>query len=112
MKKIIWIVVIIVMLVGTGVYFAVNRQSSLPVSQITNFEECAQTGYPILESYPAQCRTPDGKHFVEDIVKGTLPPPGPITISGSITCLPKKGSGPQTMECAIGLKGLDGQHFC
>ncbi len=36
---------------------------------------------------------------------------GPITVKGEITCLPKKGSGPQTLECAIGLKGLDGQYY-
>lgn len=63
------------------------------------------------ESYPRQCWTPDGKHFVEDTTKGPLPIPGPITVSGEITCLPKKGSGAQTMECAIGLKALDGRHY-
>lgn len=78
---------------------------------ISSFEECARAGYMVGESNPRQCWTPDGKHFVEDIVKGALPPPGPITISGSITCLSKKGSGPQTMECAIGLKGLDGRDY-
>lgn len=35
---------------------------------ITNFEECAKI-YPVMESYPAQCRTPDGKHFVQTISK-------------------------------------------
>ena len=35
----------------------------------------------------------------------------PITVRGEITCLPKKGSGPQTAECAIGLKGQDGKHY-
>jgi len=31
--------------------------------EITTFEECAAAGYPIMESYPEQCRTPDGKNF-------------------------------------------------
>jgi len=35
--------------------------------QITNFEECVNAGNPVMESYPRQCRTPDGKHFVETI---------------------------------------------
>jgi hypothetical protein len=35
--------------------------------QITNFKECADAGNPIMESYPQQCRTPDGKTFVEEI---------------------------------------------
>ena len=34
---------------------------------ITTFEECAAAGYPIMESYPEQCRTPDGRTFVHDI---------------------------------------------
>jgi hypothetical protein len=38
-------------------------------------------------------------------------PPGPITVSGEITCLPKVGPGPHTMECAMGLKGTDGRHY-
>ncbi len=38
-------------------------------------------------------------------------PTGPITVSGEITCLPKRGTGSQTMECAIGLHGQDGKNY-
>ena len=34
---------------------------------ITNFEECAAAGNPVMESYPRQCRTTDGRLFVEEI---------------------------------------------
>ena len=34
---------------------------------IHSFEECAAAGNPVMESYPRQCRTADGKHFVEII---------------------------------------------
>ena len=37
------------------------------VESITNFEECIAAGNPAMESYPRQCRTEDGKHFVEII---------------------------------------------
>lgn len=37
--------------------------------------------------------------------------PTPITVQGEITCLPKKGSGAQTLECAIGLMGQDGKYY-
>lgn len=40
-----------------------------------------------------------------------MPVSGPITVSGKITCLPKTSSGPQTLECAIGLQGTDGRHY-
>lgn len=34
--------------------------------KITNFEECAAAGNPVMESYPKQCRA-DGELFVEEI---------------------------------------------
>ncbi len=38
-----------------------------PEKTINSFEECVAKGYPVLESYPRQCKTPDGKTFTEDI---------------------------------------------
>lgn len=38
--------------------------NSTPQPTVTSFEECAAAGYPIMESYPEQCRTPDGQTFV------------------------------------------------
>jgi hypothetical protein len=31
---------------------------------ILTFDDCAAAGYPVMESYPRQCRTPDGRTFV------------------------------------------------
>jgi len=39
--------------------------------EITNFEECVAAGYPILESYPRQCKTPDGRTFTGEIDETT-----------------------------------------
>ena len=36
-------------------------------SQIDSFEKCIAAGNPAMESHPRQCRTDDGKHFVEQI---------------------------------------------
>lgn len=36
-------------------------------SGIRSFEQCAAAGYPVMESYPEQCRTPDGRLFVRVI---------------------------------------------
>lgn len=36
-------------------------------STVESFEECVAAGNPVLESYPRQCRTDDGKNFVETI---------------------------------------------
>ena len=34
---------------------------------VTNYDECVAAGYPVMESYPMQCRTPDGRTFVSPI---------------------------------------------
>lgn len=43
------------------------RGWALDLSTISSFEECESAGNPVMESYPKQCRTLDGKHFVEQI---------------------------------------------
>lgn len=45
----------------------------------SNFEECVAAGNPVMESYPRQCRTPDGRNFVEDIASNPYPPSSPPT---------------------------------
>lgn len=40
------------------------------IQEINSFEDCVEAGYPILESYLAQCRTPEGKVFVEQVPRG------------------------------------------
>ena len=37
------------------------------VSPVESFAECAAAGFPIMESYPRQCRSTDGRIFREDI---------------------------------------------
>ncbi len=62
---------------------------------IASFEECVAAGYPVMESFPRQCRTPDGTVFTEDgsVRPGTggdsgdsgggafQTPAGPVTLS-------------------------------
>jgi len=43
-----------------------------PISSIDSFEECVAAGNPVMESYPRQCRTSVGKHFVESILEFSL----------------------------------------
>ncbi|OGZ42072.1 MAG: hypothetical protein A3C80_01490 [Candidatus Ryanbacteria bacterium RIFCSPHIGHO2_02_FULL_45_43] len=47
---------------------------------ITSFEACADAGYPIMESYPEQCRTPDGRLFVKNLADGTSGVKGTILL--------------------------------
>lgn len=79
MKKqiVIFVVGLVVILAAGGVVYyykfyktvppsGVNENQNIPVSTITNFEECAAAGNPVMESYPRQCRA-NGQNFTENI---------------------------------------------
>ncbi|MEW6723053.1 MAG: hypothetical protein AB1324_07355, partial [Candidatus Micrarchaeota archaeon] len=34
--------------------------------EINSFDDCVDAGYPVMESYPRQCRTPDGRTFISE----------------------------------------------
>lgn len=61
----IFIVVGIVVLVGIvgGGYYFIQQQK---IKNINSFEECAKV-YPVMESYPARCATPDGRSFTQEL---------------------------------------------
>lgn len=40
--------------------------TKIPSPTINSFDDCAKY-YPVMESYPEQCRTPDGRHFVRPL---------------------------------------------
>jgi len=69
MKKNILLSLIIIVIFGVIFYFATQRKIEAPsvVSGISTFEECVAAGYPVQESYPERCTTPDGKTFTRDI---------------------------------------------
>lgn len=67
MKKICWLVLIISLILAGAIWFFSQDKKEQENQKITNFEECGVAGYPIMESYPRQCRTSDGKTFTEDI---------------------------------------------
>ena len=62
---------IIALLVLLGIGMSVYEQTAPPGEEeevvINSFEECVAAGNPVMESYPEQCRTEDGLHFVRDI---------------------------------------------
>jgi len=72
MSRGVWIII------SAGVVVAVLASVLLRVSQeqdtVSSFQECADAGNPIMTSHPRQCRTPDGRHFVEDNAVVPTPP--------------------------------------
>jgi hypothetical protein len=81
MKKIITGIVIVIALAAVAYfflpsYFSVKTPNTGTVS-IMDFNSCAGAGYPILETSPRQCQTPDGRTFTE-----AQNQPGTTTASG------------------------------
>jgi hypothetical protein len=96
MKNIFKIIIIFVLLVI--VFLVVNYNSNdLPAVPVNSFNDCVEAGNSVMESYPRQCITLDGRHFVEDIgneleqvdlIRVDSPRPNtlissPLTVSGS-----------------------------
>ncbi len=96
MKKRIFLLVAAIVLIGAGmVYYYGSLRPGATTAAISSFADCAAR-YPIQETYPAQCTTPDGRHFVQDIgnvlekdnlIRLNSPQPGdtvksPLTVSG------------------------------
>lgn len=54
----------LIIVIGGGFYFMKMMQVS-PV--VGSFADCVAAGYPVMESYPRQCKTPGGQTFKEDI---------------------------------------------
>lgn len=64
--KITYIIIALALLataVSAYFYITTNNKNS----KIASFADCKNAGYPILESYPAQCKTSDGKSYTEEI---------------------------------------------
>src|SRR5688572_17846269 len=73
------LLLIICVLAGILIALVINRNTS-PVRQINSYEECAAAGYPIMESYPERCITPDGRSFTRELTEEeqeALRPPEP-----------------------------------
>lgn len=66
MKNILIIIFIVVLFGGLAWYLSTSKESSVLDEEITSFEECVAAGNTILESYPRECRTPDGETFIEE----------------------------------------------
>lgn len=58
------VAVILIAVLAAGYYVL---RSQMQKTTITTFEECAAAGYPVQESYPEICRTPDGQSFTRPV---------------------------------------------
>jgi hypothetical protein len=66
------ITVIIAIIIIIAIIFAFGTKKTEPngnhnLPSIASFDDCVNAGYPVMESYPRQCKVPDGQSFTEDI---------------------------------------------
>ena len=104
--------VLLTVMLLLGIAGWIYLSTHAPGLSIKTYEECVASGNPVMESFPAQCRTPDGRTFMQP-VKAPTPQAQKIRVKGTIVCLPHKDtSGPQTLECAHGLQSdEDGKYY-
>ncbi len=101
------IIIALFVLVGIGIIifggiyiFSWNRNRS-----INDFETCARY-YPVQESFPERCSTPDGRSFTKP-VSGV-----DIEVEGDLTCLPpRKGVDAVPAICMYGIKTIDNKYY-
>lgn len=75
------IILLLILVGGIGVAaYAFTRPPSPAAIEPTvlSFLDCEAAGYPVMESYPRQCRTPDGRLYAEE-----LPAPTPTYVNAS-----------------------------
>ncbi|MBP9711428.1 MAG: hypothetical protein KBD55_00105 [Candidatus Pacebacteria bacterium] len=70
-------ILIVLAILGGAIWLGFFNTKDSIVLNIQSFEDCANAGYPIMESHPRQCKTPDGRTYSEE-----LPPP-PITYTNT-----------------------------
>ncbi len=59
------IIIIFLLIILISIFFLFYK--NIKKEDIIDFKTCLSAGYPILESYPRQCKTLDGKTFIEKI---------------------------------------------
>lgn len=114
-KKLIFIAFTLVVVVSVVILY---RSYSQPSIQITSYADCMAAGYPVLDSYPPQCRTPEGLSFTldignelefQDLIQVDNPRPNQIITSPLVITGRARGSWYFEATFPIALKTLSGQ---
>lgn len=65
-KRFALFVVVVSFIFMAIVFIFVSLLSQKAVLDITSFQQCADAGYPIQESFPERCSVPGGKTFTNN----------------------------------------------
>lgn len=55
-------------IIGGLAWFGFSKIENTKTPVVLSFEDCVKAGYPIMESYPRQCKTPDSRTYTEEVV--------------------------------------------
>jgi hypothetical protein len=69
--------VVFLVLIGLWLW---PRPQPAAIKSINNFNDCIDAGYPVQESFPPVCSTPDGRSFTKD-VGAVAPPPKNLEVT-------------------------------
>lgn len=72
-KLFIVILLVAAVLLVAGLVFNLRSNDQTQSMEINSFEDCVAAGNPVMESYPEQCKTPDGRHFTRVITEEPTP---------------------------------------
>lgn len=72
------VAILAIAIASTAGYFVFSQNLKEKVASINSFEDCAKH-YPVMESYPEQCKTPDGKYFTRELSEEEKHPLVPST---------------------------------
>jgi eight-cysteine-cluster-containing protein len=89
------IATIFAILVIIGLVYIVNEKKTA-IAEIDSYDECAEAGYPIMESFPPRCATPDGRSFTassSEVLTSPATTTGTTTESITKSCKPTGCSG-------------------
>ena len=62
-----WIIISIAVLVIAGMILFLQVRKQNEIYKINSYEGCVAYGLPVADSYPPQCRVPNGKSFTQNI---------------------------------------------
>lgn len=77
------LLIILLVAIAAGAWFALSRPAMAPAdiidpATVLSFADCEAAGYPVMESHPRRCMTPDGRTYAEE-----LPAPEPTYVNAS-----------------------------
>lgn len=69
-----FIVLLSLLLLALGIFIGFQIKEGNAIARINSFDDCAAAGYPIMESYPPRCMTPDGRSFTDEEISTPTEP--------------------------------------